>query len=44
MKRTLIPLLLGLLVLTACGPRQPATLTVMTHDSFAASEEVIQRV
>ncbi len=30
------------LTLTACGPRQPATLTVMTHDSFAASEEVIQ--
>jgi thiamine transport system substrate-binding protein len=42
MKRTLIPLLLGLLVLAACGPRQPATLTVMTHDSFAASEEVIR--
>ncbi len=42
MKRMLILLLLGSLALTACGPREPATLTVMTHDSFAASEEVIR--
>lgn len=34
--------LLALILLTACEPRQPATLTVMTHDSFAASEEVIR--
>jgi len=33
----------GLLLLTACGtPAGPRTLTVMTHDSFAASDEVIQ--
>jgi len=42
MKKMLVPMLIGLLVLTACGPREPATLTVMTHDSFAASEEVIR--
>ncbi len=34
--------LVAFLALTACGPRQPAALTVMTHDSFAASQEVIQ--
>ncbi len=28
-------------LLTSCAPAQPATLTVLTHDSFAASEEVI---
>ncbi|MCS7179140.1 MAG: thiamine ABC transporter substrate-binding protein [Anaerolineae bacterium] len=42
MKRITLALLVGLLGLTACGPQEPATLTVMTHDSFAASEEVIQ--
>jgi len=36
-------LAIGALLLTACGPRAagPETLTVMTHDSFAASEEVV---
>ena len=29
------------LVLSACGSKGPITLTVMTHDSFAASESVI---
>jgi len=29
------------LLLAACGPSEPATLTVMTHDSFAVSEEVV---
>jgi thiamine transport system substrate-binding protein len=28
-------------LLSACGPKGPVTLTVMTHDSFAASESVI---
>jgi thiamine transport system substrate-binding protein len=39
MKRVLFFLTL-LVFLTACA-RQPATLTVMTHDSFAVSEDVI---
>ncbi len=32
-----------ILALTACAPKtaEPATLTVMTHDSFAVSEEVV---
>ncbi|NOH01615.1 MAG: thiamine ABC transporter substrate-binding protein [Chloroflexi bacterium] len=30
-----------LFLLAACAPAGPKTLTVMTHDSFAASEEVI---
>ncbi len=42
MRPVIVVLLIALAVLTACGPRQPATLTVMTHDSFAASEEVIR--
>jgi thiamine transport system substrate-binding protein len=32
---------LSLSLLSACGPKSPATLTVMTHDDFAISEEVI---
>ena len=42
MKR--IPLLVLLLIATlfsACSPAGPVTLTVMTHDSFAASQSVI---
>lgn len=35
----LLPVLL--LLLAACAPAGPKTLTVMTHDSFAVSEEVI---
>ncbi len=31
----------SLLLLAACTPAAPATLTVMTHDSFAISEDVI---
>ena len=42
MKRLNIFFMLFVLLLTACGPKQPATLTVMTHDSFAASEAVIK--
>jgi thiamine transport system substrate-binding protein len=30
-----------LFLLTSCAPAQPATLTVMTHDSFAVSEDVV---
>lgn len=30
------------LLLSACAPKTPAALTVMTHDSFAVSEEVIK--
>lgn len=32
---------LMVLLLTACGPKEPVTLTVMTHDSFAVSENVV---
>jgi thiamine transport system substrate-binding protein len=41
MKRLLV---LGLLLMAACAPVSagPATLTVMTHDSFSASESVVQ--
>jgi len=42
MKRIAFLLLTVVLILSACGPQGPAELTVMTHDSFAASEEVIQ--
>ena len=38
-------LLLSLFFITACAPKAddaPSTLTVMTHDSFAISEEVVQ--
>lgn len=35
--------LLGLLLLAGCGSQEPATLRLMTHDSFAISEVVIQQ-
>ncbi len=35
-------LLSTLLLFTACTPQSPATLTIMTHDSFAVSEEVVK--
>jgi len=42
MKRILlIVFLLNVTLLSACSPKGPVTLTVMTHDSFAASESVI---
>lgn len=41
MKRLLFLTLLVILIFAACGPSGPRTLTVMTHDSFAVSEEVI---
>ena len=42
MKRSTTLLLLFVLLLASCGPQQPATLTVMTHDSFAVSDDVIK--
>lgn len=42
MKRLAFLLLTVTLVLAACAPEGPTVLTVMTHDSFAASEEVVQ--
>ncbi|MCC6298829.1 MAG: thiamine ABC transporter substrate-binding protein [Anaerolineales bacterium] len=38
------PLLLASLIflLSACAPQSPTTLTIMTHDSFAVSETVVQ--
>lgn len=41
MKRFTFPIILIVLVLSACGSKGPVTLTVMTHDSFSASESVI---
>ncbi|MCB9006890.1 MAG: thiamine ABC transporter substrate-binding protein [Ardenticatenaceae bacterium] len=40
MKRLLIILLLATAV-TACGSNEPETITLMTHDSFAISEETL---
>lgn len=42
MNRIVYLLLVATFALGACAPKGPAELTVMTHDSFAASEEVIQ--
>lgn len=41
MKRIAFLLLAVVLALGACAPKGPAELTVMTHDSFAISEEVV---
>jgi len=42
MKHTLLAfLLVAIALLSACSPKGPITLTVMTHDSFAASQSVI---
>jgi len=40
--RKILPLLLLAALLAACAPQGPETLTVMTHDSFSASDSVIQ--
>src|SRR5689334_25044417 len=42
MKKTIALLASFLFLLSSCAPKGPATLTVMTHSSFAASEEVIK--
>jgi thiamine transport system substrate-binding protein len=41
MQRTHLLLFVFCLFLSSCGPKGPVTLTVTTHDSFAASESVI---
>ncbi len=41
MKRYLLLLLLLMTAVTACGSDEPAVLTLMTHDSFAISEDAI---
>jgi thiamine transport system substrate-binding protein len=41
MKKVLITTLITLLLLAGCAEPEPGTLTVMTHDSFAVSEDVI---
>ncbi len=41
MRRIVFLFLLIALALNACAPRGPAELTVMTHDLFAVSEEVV---
>ncbi|MCA9956379.1 MAG: thiamine ABC transporter substrate-binding protein [Anaerolineales bacterium] len=41
MKRYLFVLLLLIIGLAACGSDEPAKITLMTHDSFAISEETI---
>jgi len=42
MKRITNLLLLFVLLLGACAPKGPVTLTIMTHDSFAVSKEVVK--
>ena len=41
MKKVLTLIALLIFLLAACTPKGPAELTVMTHDSFAISEEVV---
>jgi thiamine transport system substrate-binding protein len=42
MKKIITLLVSFLFLLVSCAPKGPATLTVMTHSSFAASEEVVK--
>ena len=42
MKKIFFLLVLPVFALIACAPKGPTELTVMTHDSFAASEEIVQ--
>jgi thiamine transport system substrate-binding protein len=42
MKRTFFLLSSFLFLLTSCTSPQPAALTIMTHDSFAVSEDVVK--
>jgi thiamine transport system substrate-binding protein len=41
MKKNLTLFTMFIFLLVACAPKGPAELTVMTHDSFAISEEVV---
>jgi thiamine transport system substrate-binding protein len=43
MKQVLFLLVFLSLLLASCAPKGPTTLTVMTHDSFAATQSVITR-
>ncbi len=43
MKKWMLLLTLFLFVLSACVPSGPRTLTVMTHDSFAVSEDLVRQ-
>ncbi|HSG44474.1 MAG TPA: thiamine ABC transporter substrate-binding protein [Anaerolineales bacterium] len=44
MKKITLLLILTIFLVTSCAPRsvEPQTLTVMTHDSFAVSEDVVK--
>ena len=42
MKRFSLFLSSFLFLVAACAPQSPATLTIMTHDSFAVSEDVVK--
>ncbi|MDK1118839.1 MAG: thiamine ABC transporter substrate-binding protein [Anaerolineae bacterium] len=42
MKQYVILFMSFILTVGACAPKGPVTLTVMTHDSFAVSEEVVR--
>jgi thiamine transport system substrate-binding protein len=42
MKRITLFLSSLLFLIASCAPQEPATLTIMTHDSFAVSEEVVK--
>ena len=42
MKSILLLLSSFIFLLASCGPQEPGTLTIMTHDSFAVSEEVVK--
>jgi len=41
LKKSFITLLFVILLTAGCGSNEPATLTIMTHDSFAISEALI---
>jgi thiamine transport system substrate-binding protein len=43
MKRLLLFILFFAVILTACAPQGPRTLTVLTHDSFAVSEDLVKQ-
>jgi thiamine transport system substrate-binding protein len=43
MKRLLLFILFFAIILTACAPQGPRTLTVLTHDSFAVSEDLVKQ-
>jgi thiamine transport system substrate-binding protein len=43
MKRILVFTLIVMVILTACAPQGPRTLTVLTHDSFAVSENLVKQ-